>query len=98
MRIELGARVLTADGEHVGKVQHLILDPKTEELRSLVVEHGMINRESKTVPGSLVDVSDEESISLQITQEEFEELPDFVASDYTVPPPSYTLPLSYPGG
>lgn len=89
---------MSSDGEHVGDVKHLILDPETEELKSLVVEHGMINRESKTVPAALVDQSDSKMVSLRISQEEFELLPDFISAEYTAPPPGYTVPLSYPGG
>jgi sporulation protein YlmC with PRC-barrel domain len=98
MRVDLGASVITSDGEDVGKVKHLVLDPATTELRTAVVEHGRLNRESKMVPMASITSATEKEIRLDRTKRQFEELPDFVQSDYTSPPPGYALPVSYPGG
>jgi sporulation protein YlmC with PRC-barrel domain len=98
MRVDLGARAITSDGEEVGHVKHLVLDPITTELRTAVVEHGHLNRESRMVPIASISSATEEQIQLDITRDEFEGLPEFVQADYTAPPPGYTIPFSYPGG
>ncbi|MFN0073322.1 MAG: PRC-barrel domain-containing protein [Chloroflexota bacterium] len=98
MRIELGAKAVTSDGEEVGTVKHLVLDPTTTELRSAVVEHGLINREARLVPLELLVASSEERADLACSRDEFEQLPEYFESNFTSPPPGYTLPLSYPGG
>lgn len=98
MRVDLGAKTITSDGEEVGRVKHLVLDPITTELRTAVVEHGHLNRESRMVPIASISSATEEQIQLGITREEFERLPEFVQADYTAPPPGYTIPVSYPGG
>jgi sporulation protein YlmC with PRC-barrel domain len=98
MRVDLGARVITTDGEEVGRVKHLVLDPATTELRTAVVEHGMLSRESRMVPIASVTSANEKEIRVDFTKGQFEELPEFVQTDYTSPPPGYALPVSYPGG
>jgi sporulation protein YlmC with PRC-barrel domain len=98
MRVDLGAKVITSDGEDVGRVKHLVLDPTTTQLRSAVVEHGLLNRESRMVPIASIASATEEQIRLDLSKDEFEDLPEFVQADYTSPPPGYELPVSYPGG
>lgn len=98
MRIELGAKVKTQDGHDVGKVQHLVMNPETAEVRSVVVEQGLFNRHSRMVPVHRFVNSTSEYAVVDCTESELEELPEFVESDYTSPPPGYSLPVSYPGG
>jgi sporulation protein YlmC with PRC-barrel domain len=82
----------------VGRVKHLVLDPATTELRTAVVEHGMLSRESRMIPIASVTSANEKEIRVDFTKGQFEELPEFVQTDYTSPPPGYALPVSYPGG
>jgi sporulation protein YlmC with PRC-barrel domain len=98
MRVDLGARVITSDGEEVGRVKHLVLDPATTELRTAVVEHGLLNRESRMVPIASITSANEKEIRVDLTKDQYEQLPEFIQTDYTSPPPGYALPVSYPGG
>jgi|SRR5215203_3190518 sporulation protein YlmC with PRC-barrel domain len=98
MRVDLGAKVITNDGEDVGRVKHLVLDPSTTELRTAVVEHGLLNKESRMVPIASIASATEEELRLDLTKDEYEQLPEFFHTDYTAPPPGYTLPVGYPGG
>jgi sporulation protein YlmC with PRC-barrel domain len=98
MRVDLGAKVMTSDGEDVGRVKHLVLDPSTTELRTAVVEHGVLNKESRMVPIASIASATEEELRLDLTKDEYEQLPEFFHGDYTAPPPGYALPVSYPGG
>ena len=98
MRVDLGAKVMTSDGEDVGRVKHLVLDPSTTELRTAVVEHGVLNKESRMVPIASIASATEEELRLDLTKDEYEQLPEFFHTDYTAPPPGYTLPVAYPGG
>jgi len=68
------------------------------ELRTAVVEHGLINRESRMVPMASIASANESEVRLGLSRDEFEQLPEFVQTDFTSPPAGYSLPVSYPGG
>ena len=42
MKIELGARVLTAEGDEIGTIDKLILDPEGGDLHAIVVRKGLL--------------------------------------------------------
>jgi len=54
MRIELGDHVRSQDGHDIGKIKHLILDPATSGVKTLVVEKGMLLPEDVEIPLSAV--------------------------------------------
>lgn len=82
MQFKKGAKVLTADGERVGSIDRVVLEPDTKEVTHLVVEKGFLFSEDKVVPMSLVGPATEEKVTLREDAGDLEKLPDFEESYY----------------
>lgn len=104
MKIKYGADVYKADGEKVGEVEQVVIDPSDNEITHLVVRKGFLLTEDRVVPMTLLESSDEESVHLREFDGDFDQFPLYVqrefyqvgeldpSIDYT---PGYTRPL-YP--
>lgn len=73
---------MTAQGESVGHIDRVVLDPQTKEVTHLVVEKGFLFKEDKVVPISLVGPATEDQVTLRADAVDLEELPDFEESHY----------------
>lgn len=97
MRFNLGAKVFTADGKEIGKVDRLVVDPRTDTVGEFVVHRGLLTQHDIIIPTSEVrdqignDDADELHLTLAMTA--VEQLPQFEESAYVTPPIGL-----YPGG
>jgi uncharacterized protein YrrD len=82
MQFKEGAKVLKADGERVGTIDRVVLDPDTKEVTHLVVEKGLLFTEDKVVPISLVGPATEDEVTLREDAGDLEKLPAFQESHY----------------
>jgi uncharacterized protein YrrD len=82
MQFTEGARVSTAEGEIVGSIGRVVLDPETKEVTHLVVQKGFLFTEDKVVPLSLIGRAAADSLSLRPGAGDLEDLPDFEESHY----------------
>lgn len=82
MQFKEGANVFTADGERVGTIDRVVLEPDTKEVTHLVVQKGFLFTEDKVVPMSLVGPATEERVTLREGAGDLEALPDFEESHY----------------
>lgn len=102
MRLELDAKVLASDGEHIGHVDRAIIDPHTNEVTNIVVRTGAIFGRDILVPRVDLEsgVQDDDGIRLSLTKEQLEKLPDFEPEAYGPPPGTWVAPAGYgfPGG
>jgi uncharacterized protein YrrD len=72
-----GARVITEDGKHIGNVERVIMDEKSERATHLVISSGVLLKEKKLVPTHwLSDVSEDE-VHLSVESGFLERLPEF---------------------
>jgi uncharacterized protein YrrD len=106
LTINEGAAVSTADGERVGSVDRIVLDPLTKDVSHIVVRRGVLFREDKVIPVDMISTTDEEQIVLNpgVSDEDippFEErhymtvLEDFYEPDLeSVPPLLYFGPYA----
>lgn len=85
MQFQEGAHVFTADGEQVGTVDRVVLDPKTNEVSHIVVREGWLFAEDKLVPITAIDRAAGERIELKSDVENFDELPLFQEAHYVTP-------------
>ncbi|MHB0871351.1 MAG: PRC-barrel domain-containing protein [Chloroflexota bacterium] len=97
MKIDIGATVRTREGDEMGKVERVILDPTTRDVNALVVHRGLILNRDVVVPISLVQRADTKEVHLRLGRDYLHELPDFVDKHY-VRPSEQGVPLSYPSG
>ena len=97
MRVELGARVRTADGKDVGTIDRLIIDPSNNEIKAAVIHKGIFLPRDIEVPLSAIERGPDGSVQLTYTADQVDQLPEFFESNYTATPPAgYVPPTDYP--
>ena len=84
MQFTNGASVYTAHGEQVGKVDRVVLDPKTKEVSHIVVRKGFIFKEDKVVPIDLIAFTAEGQVVLREDAGDLQRLPDFEEDHFIV--------------
>jgi uncharacterized protein YrrD len=82
VQFKKGAKVFTANGNRVGTIDRVVLEPETKEVTHLVVQKGFLFTEDKVVPMSLVGPATEDRVTLRGDAGDLEKLPDFQESDY----------------
>lgn len=82
MQFKEGAKVYSADGERVGTVNGVVLEPDTKEVTNLLVQKGFLFKEDRVVPVSLVGPATEERVTLRQDADDLDELPLFEEADY----------------
>ena len=91
MRIRIGAMVKTRQGEEVGKVERVVLEPSSNEVDAVVVHRGLILSRDVLIPISLVQEATEAEVLLRIGRDRLRELPDFVSAHFEIRPPEDAL-------
>jgi uncharacterized protein YrrD len=82
MRIRKGAAVLNADGERIGDVMGVAINPQDNEVTHLIVEKGFLFTTDKVLPIDEVVATSEEEIRLKEGIEHLDELPDYLEEHY----------------
>jgi uncharacterized protein YrrD len=77
MQIQQGAEVVTAQGEQIGSIHRVVIDPRTREVSHVVVRRGALLAEDKVLPMDWVAGADERRMTLKEGVSALEELPDF---------------------
>ena len=83
MQFKKGAEVFSGEGEKIGTLNRVVIDPRTREVSSLIVGKGTLFRTDKVIPITLVDLDSEDRIVLKKTnQDVLEDFPDFETAHY----------------
>jgi sporulation protein YlmC with PRC-barrel domain len=99
MRIDIGARVRTRDGQHVGEVHRVLIDLDDAAVTGIVVLKGRLLTRDILVPLDFIDrVEHDDEVVLRLNEAELDQLPEFAYNEILAPPPAWTLTGSYPGG
>lgn len=78
MRFQKGSDVLASDGEKIGNVDRVVIDPESHQVSHLVAGEGIFFASGRVIPIGLVESTDEEAVKLNKTAEELEDaLPVF---------------------
>lgn len=102
MKFREGADVFTWDGEKVGDIERVVLDPESKEVTHVVVEKGFLFTTDKVVPVSLIGPTTEDRVTLREDAGDLEALPDFEEKHFVaiteteepeVSPPGYVRPI-----
>lgn len=72
--VKEGAKVVTAEGKNVGKVESIMANTPDDQATHLVVTSGVMTEEKKLVPIQLVDEIDEKEIRLNVNKDSVKEL------------------------
>jgi uncharacterized protein YrrD len=82
MQFKGNAEVLTSNGEKVGRIDRVVLDPKSNELTHLVVQKGFLFIIDKVVPLDCVESATEERVVLKEDRQDPDDFPDFEETHY----------------
>jgi sporulation protein YlmC with PRC-barrel domain len=97
MPTELGAHVHTSDGQDVGTIDRLILDPTQRRVKAAVIRKGVVLPRDVEVPVDALQPQAGGDVRLSATAAEVADLPLFDESLYTGVPPAEYLPMyGYP--
>ena len=96
MRIELGARVTTRDGQDAGTIDRLIFDPVHGVVKAAVLRKGTLLTRDVEAPLEALEARSKDEVVLTYTAEELAALPNFDEARYVEPPLEYAPQSGYP--
>jgi len=82
MQFKDGVKVYTADGQAVGNIDRVVIDPRTDEVSHVVVRQGVLFTEDKVVPTNLIDTATADEVRLHAEVANLDALPRFEESYY----------------
>jgi uncharacterized protein YrrD len=85
MRVELGDTVRTNDGQDVGTVRYLIVDPESRHVRAVVLEQGLLFKDDTEIPLESLQEAPEGGLMLTYSADQLHDLPRFDINRYTEP-------------
>ena len=101
MQVQLGQDVYGSDNKKVGSVDRLVIDPRTKEVKQLVVGKGFFTHEDKLVDLAMVDYVGNEGVVLNVPSSTVHDLPGYVKEEVVVrtrPEDLADRPLGYAAG
>lgn len=89
MRIKLGSRVMSRNGEHVGNVDSLVVDYNTKDVMSIIVRSGVFFHTDRIIPVESFDRVDADgTVYLKLTEQEADQHEEFVQQRFTAADPA----------
>ncbi len=82
MEFRNGAVVNTADGQDVGRIDRVVLNPNTRRITHIVVRQGFLFTEDKLIPIGQIASADEQRVTLKVTADRLGELEPFEETHY----------------
>lgn len=70
--VKEGASVISSDGEHVGNIERVHTDAKTDEITHFIISQGLFFKEEKSLPSMWVDTARENEIHLAVNSKTLE--------------------------
>jgi sporulation protein YlmC with PRC-barrel domain len=71
-----GAKVMTADGKHVGNVERVLTDIPEEQITHLLISKGMFAKTTKLIPIDWVERVNEDEVNLAVNKVSVDKLAD----------------------
>jgi len=75
--LEEGAKVFSRDGDHIGNVEQVIVDPTDYLATHIVISEGFLLTERKLVPTPWIRDVDEDQITLSVDADVVDRLPEY---------------------
>lgn len=76
------ASVLTTDGQRVGHLDRVVIDPKTKRVTQIVIRHGAFFPDDRIAPIEMIGEATEETVRLRDYLGNLHGLPKFEQKDY----------------
>jgi sporulation protein YlmC with PRC-barrel domain len=97
MRVDLGAKVRTSDGESVGRVHRAVINPYTNQVSEFVITTAGRFGHDVLVARERLEAAtrDGDEVVVDLTSAEFKSLPRCTPEEYTGPAPGWLPPVEY---
>lgn len=86
MRIDLGASVHSSDGENLGTVDRIVIDPETKAVQQFILQHGFLTQTHKIVDIDMVVGQEGDTVRLNQSADQVAKLPDYVQERFVQVP------------
>lgn len=87
MQFHFGADVSQKNGDRLGELRALLYDPDTQEVTAFVVQHAGLDSYDVLVPYEAVADTDDETVYLELSQDQFDDLDEYSYTRNVAPPP-----------
>lgn len=87
--IDMGADIIGSDGEKLGVVDGLVMDPHTGEVRSLVLRKGLFFPSDLIIPMEAVKDAGPDRVTVDFGKNEANQMTEYMDSSFVVPPTGY---------
>jgi uncharacterized protein YrrD len=77
--LEEGARVFSADGQHVGDVERVFIYPRTDHASHFLISKGLLLKERKVIPVAWISTIEEDKVHLVVRSRLLERLREYQA-------------------
>ena len=71
-----GAKVISADGDNLGRLERVLAEPALEQITHLLISTGGLARKLKLIPAQWVMTLGEDEVHLRVNKKQVEELTD----------------------
>ncbi|MEX1158014.1 MAG: PRC-barrel domain-containing protein [Thermomicrobiales bacterium] len=89
MNIELGSDIYGSDGEKLGVVDSLVVEPETGAISSVIVRKGLFFPTDKILPASAVTSVDKQGVHVNLSKDDVAQLTEYMDTEYVWPPAGY---------
>lgn len=89
MKFTKGATIKAVDGDKIGNLDDIIVDPTNDNVTHIVVKKGFFFTEDRIIPVEALRVGDENTILLNASSEDFDSFPHFEENSYVRPNRDY---------
>lgn len=72
MQLKRDAKVVTMDGDDVGRVDRVVIDPGTRDISHLIIRQGWLFKEDKVLKYDLIDSATETEVRLRASRHDLE--------------------------
>lgn len=72
-----GARVFSADGEHVGEIERVIVEAENNDATHILLTQGLLLKDRKLIPTAWFSRVEEDEIHLAVNSQMIESLPEY---------------------
>lgn len=88
MEFHFGADARGRDDEKLGYVRGVVLEPDTDQIASLIVEHAGFDERRVLVPIGAVESASHDGTDLALSRQQFDQMPNFAIDRNIAPPPT----------
>lgn len=77
IQVKEGTDIMSSDGEHIGDVERLLVEPSSNKVTHFVISQGVFFKDRKLIPAHWVSTVDEDKVHLSVSSKFLEQLPSY---------------------